>query len=760
MTRLERFTDAYASMLVAQYEPLILRWVSGFAISHLADALADRPAELGPVPGAVSTAIGLAERVRLRAATGPTPAPASDGSLGRVSTGRLEPALSAARAAELVGASARPEIGVSYGPALGRADGVAKVAREAWMSKLVSAARSAVSSPTPALGPVFAQAVQALGGYTLLPLGSVEEAVSPIGIAHYYRQLYFSTDEGVGPLEVALTVAPLETLEVSYENVHHQVHEEEVQLGSETVSETASTEKDNVEVSDKVASMVQRDMSAAISASSSASVGVWSGSASVDLRTATQSQRSTEEASSRLKEITKSASERITKTFQVRTTNVDETTLTNLTRRTIRNESADPVSYGLRRVLRKVHVSVQDLGPRLVWQLYLPEPGSGLARANFVQFAESQSIATPDLPPGLRPRPHGGTEKSSQAAMIHAVKFGDNQPGSITIAINPGADRTIKTVEIEAIHNLEGSDEIAVPSGPPGIPAFDTTTGAYTVSFGVIQGGNISVQVDYAYIWEPSQKALDEWESERQQARATLDQQAQIDQFERHKALITERSKVRARAAADLRREERFEVLSRLVKRLFGGGSSAGVTPLEIEYFHLFFDVDALFVYTHPSWWKPHYAVSGGGATRPPYEVTAESESAPMGASLGWEIQTDGDRRRNEFLNSPWVRACLPIRLGRERDALAWLAKHAEGDIGYDPTTSPLADLLSTIDARRQAETSVGTSGPDWATVYARGAGTAPEPASPQGVYPIVSEFDITVPTEGFVYDRLELGSP
>jgi hypothetical protein len=51
-----------------------------------------------------------------------------------------------------------------------------------------------------------------------------------------------------------------------------------------------------------------------------------------------------------------------------------------------------------------------------------------------------------------------------------------------------------------------------------------------------------------------------------------------------------------------------------------------------------------------------------------------------MGASLGWLLQLDGDRHRNAFLNSPWVKAVLPIRPGREAAALNWLRQaHVEG---------------------------------------------------------------------------------
>ena len=51
---------------------------------------------------------------------------------------------------------------------------------------------------------------------------------------------------------------------------------------------------------------------------------------------------------------------------------------------------------------------------------------------------------------------------------------------------------------------------------------------------------------------------------------------------------------------------------------------------------------------------------------------------AKLGSSLGWLLQLDGDNLRNAFLNSPWVKAVIPIRPGKEKEALNWL-KHIEG---------------------------------------------------------------------------------
>jgi hypothetical protein len=65
------------------------------------------------------------------------------------------------------------------------------------------------------------------------------------------------------------------------------------------------------------------------------------------------------------------------------------------------------------------------------------------------------------------------------------------------------------------------------------------------------------------------------------------------------------------------------------------------------------------------------------------YLITDETQPAPLGSSLDWRIQIDGDERRNAFLNASWVKAVLPIRPGHEEDAINWLAQTVEGQAAF-----------------------------------------------------------------------------
>jgi hypothetical protein len=591
---------------------------------------------------------------------------------------------------------------------------------------------------------------------------SIHEALSPIGIAHYYRQLYFNKEEGVGPIEEAFTIAPLETLEVLYQTVRKQIHEEILEQGFEVVSESAIEEKNLDEVSDKVSSMIQQDVSASMSANASGGIGVWQVGASATASFAVSSQHGREFSTRRLKEVTKRASERITKSFSIKTRDVTEVTETTTTRRVIRNEGGQPVSYGLRRVLRRISVKVQDLGPRLVWQIYLRNPGEGLARSRFVHFRETGPIVVPDIPPGVSPRPSGGIESESVST---SLKYDSNRKQYyVTIVVKPGDDRDVTGVRIDNITDLEGGgkdDEAPAPHNEYDLgSSWDPNTRTFTANLGVQPGDSETVQLSYSYTWKPSESVMATWEAQRDAAVAKLEEEALTQQFEQNKALITEKSKIRNRPANDLRQEERYEVMSRMVSYLFGRGDDPSEpTPLEIEYFHRYFDIDGIFTYNHPSWWKPRFASRTVGLEREAYEITAESDPAPLGSSLGWLIQLDGDRRRNEFLNSPWARICIPMRPDREREAIQWLAKHMEGEIGYDVNAGPLSDLLVEIEKYRSRENKLGLKGADWVTVNST-PGAPADPAKPEGVYPVIDEFDVTMPTDGFVYDELKVMIP
>jgi hypothetical protein len=175
---------------------------------------------------------------------------------------------------------------------------------------------------------------------------------------------------------------------------------------------------------------------------------------------------------------------------------------------------------------------------------------------------------------------------------------------------------------------------------------------------------------------------------------------------------IKQASQIGARSSNDLREEERTVVYRRLIGQLVKAGDPKN-RHVTTELIRAIFDVEKMLYFVAAEWWTPRLhqshetigvqpltaddKVSWGGAGQRDdnYYITDESDPARFGASLGWLLQLDGDSMRNAFLNSPWVKAVIPIRPGKEKDALAWLQQaHVEGAHGLDALyDAPAAEL-------------------------------------------------------------------
>lgn len=220
---------------------------------------------------------------------------------------------------------------------------------------------------------------------------------------------------------------------------------------------------------------------------------------------------------------------------------------------------------------------------------------------------------------------------------------------------------------------------------------------------------------------------------------------AQEDFIKKVQERITQASIIKTRNHDALREEERIIVYRHLIASLLTDVNYKGAPP-EVrhnlsEYLNSLFDIDKMLYFVAPEWWKPriHYgqfvgqetssapaAKSGndllksfstpskythllngqpplqetrvsnayianwsGNEKRPDnYFITEKSAPARLGASLGWVMQLDGDNMRNAFLNAPWVKTVLPIRPGKEAEAVEWLkSAKVEGTSGLDALT-------------------------------------------------------------------------
>lgn len=190
-------------------------------------------------------------------------------------------------------------------------------------------------------------------------------------------------------------------------------------------------------------------------------------------------------------------------------------------------------------------------------------------------------------------------------------------------------------------------------------------------------------------------------------------------------------SSIKKRKFEALREEERTIVYRNLIASLMtesnysalpvilpGGGTRFETQHVLSALINSIFDIDKMLYFVAPEWWKPRKRAEllignamvtdslndsqvrwsdqqprGDG-----YFITDKSEPAPLGSSLGWLLQLDGDDLRNAFLNAPWVRAVIPIRPGKEEAALAWLQNvGVEGSDGLDASYAAPEDELKRI---------------------------------------------------------------
>jgi hypothetical protein len=287
--------------------------------------------------------------------------------------------------------------------------------------------------------------------------------------------------------------------------------------------------------------------------------------------------------------------------------------------------------------------------------------------------------------------------------------------------------------------------------------------------------GRKSMPFDATLTYTPTDAAKDDVQKRRDTAQAAYQKEVDRLEHEAYGKAVRERlrlvSALTPRRPEVLRSEERRMVFRNILRRLEGNGhypqDPANPPFAESEQIKQLFDVEEMLYFVAPDFWRPgpvhplapsrdsvgrypvpsenppplpagtaelplagqtvagwysrtdEYRTSGtAGAPTPEwrvnYLITEETQPAPLGSSLGWLIQIDGDERRNEFLNAAWAKAVMPVRPGQEMAALAWLLG-VEGAAGLglpypvqpgDPTeyqNKTYGDVLQLLAAKLQA---------------------------------------------------------
>ncbi len=574
-------------------------------------------------------------------------------------------------------------------------------------------------------------------------LGDV--CVSPVGIVHLFRQYFFELDSFLGIPVGHVWMSPGATVELIEVSTRKSVVEKTIENSLETTrkSETSSTSQD--EISEAVKQDNKDDMKLGFSTTVNQSWGSGNATATGSLNLDKTQETAREQGHKRMRQQTEKLSTEIRQNFKSTFRTLTETVDTSSKRYVLTNTSNELVNYELRRKMRQVGVQVQDVGTYLCWETFVDDPGDQLSLPNLIHIAKPADLVVVPSPSDI-PMPPLSLTASFTGEAVWNFPSNDSQhgedhmdvqgkfvplnaldipgiPNDYEVDLNPAdpfieVEKSVIAADDDDSWNANGwwmrgmitSDGkrvivgVATQPKPDGLAWDDRITFKVSGSVKLRLKAAKKAEVDAANAAIAGAKASANAENKRRTEEAYLN--AVRDR-------VTMASKITKRRFEDLREEERTIIYRNLITALMSEqlyknlpGTKAGHEMRHVmsELLNSIFDIDKMLYFVAPEWWKPRQRarlVLGGHAIpeamdgnvvrwaddagHEKYFITDQSDPAPLGSSLGWLTQLDGDDLRNTFLNAPWVKAVIPIRPGKELAAMNWLQTvKVEGSDGLD----------------------------------------------------------------------------
>jgi hypothetical protein len=544
--------------------------------------------------------------------------------------------------------------------------------------------------------------------------------LSPIGLINVFRQYFFEFDTFLGPAVGHVWVSPGGTLEVYEVHSRRQVEERTVEIGQTVTTKLERESKEDTEISSKVAEKNSQDINLGVSAEGGVNMGVYHASASASFDMGLNQEVAEENAHKHARSQSERVSSEIRREFKTTFKTTLEVSDTSSRRYVLQNTTDKLVNYELRRKMRRVGVQLQHVGTQLCWQVYVDDPGRALGISTLVHASAPEELVStppPEAPPALEAKKEQVVVNFPFEPLDEEARD-DGEDEEYKDGVEPGNDgegkiRHIKKVVAQPPANGYTLQAAAVLShagtNPEEDPPLKVATECQVLSateFNVVLkyvdfNNQPSINFTVELLWAPpaeSPETKQAYEEAKQKYQEETDKAAHRAYVKEVRERVNQASRIERRPSDELRQEERAVIFRRLIREL----TNLPVTlepHLLSELIRAIFDVDKMLYYVAQEWWRPRAhqpqrlgestqltaddKVSWGGDGefgRPNYLITEESAPAPLGASLGWLIQIDGDNHRNAFLNSPWVKAVLPIRPGREAAAMNWLTQaHVEG---------------------------------------------------------------------------------
>ncbi|MFD9905420.1 hypothetical protein [Streptomyces sp. NPDC059063] len=537
-----------------------------------------------------------------------------------------------------------------------------------------------------------------------------DASLSPLGLVHLFRQYFFEFDSFLGPPVQHIWLSPGASVELIETSTRRTLTERTTEAATETTDRTEreSTVQDELAASVRDENENSTKFGVSLAASASGGIGVFNTEASASTSYETENTRraAKEKTHKQLRQQTIKLSTEIKRSFKSTFKTVVETTDTSSKRYLLQNTTDELVNYELRRKMRQVGVQVQDIGTQMCWQTYVDRPGDQLGTAKLVHIAQPPESQV--QPTQLIPVP-----EEYEETVEGSWKGPDDDEFDTRLAdrvLYPKHGFTYQRHgDVQWLNNNVAALEI-----------HETAKGSNVLAVRIVGHSEDEDVFSYRFTvtYAPSAAYRKEIEDQNKERLKQVDQEKERAAKEAFYKAAQERveiaSEIAPRPFADLREEERIVVYRDLVRQLFTGAGLSGGTGQQAhhvmaELVQSLFDVEKMLYFVAPEWWVPnklagkqHIGVEGGDGTQEfekstvvtwgsgisdadDYYITAGSAPARLGSSLGWLLQLDGDNLRNAFLNAPWVKAIVPIRQGKEFEALDWLTNAGvEGTDGLD----------------------------------------------------------------------------
>jgi hypothetical protein len=599
-------------------------------------------------------------------------------------------------------------------------------------------------------------------------------SLSPVGIVHLYRQYFFELDSFLGTPVSHVWLSPGSSVELIEVSTRKALTEKIIETSLESITKTEKSTTDKEEISEAVKKDNKDDTKLGFSTTVNQSWGTGNATATGTLNMDKTQQVAREKTQKRSREQTEKLSTEIRQSFKSTFRTVTENTDTTSKRYLLNNTTKDLINYELRRKMRQVGVQIQDIGSYLCWETFVDEPGLQLGLPDLVHIATPADLI-------LVPNPKLITPPASTIQVGFTGEMEWYYPDNSNQSNGPDGFHALATLGIPPIPDgYEADNKGAVINLSQEVTMMEDddseffkgmaakgklTADGLFIQVGLILGGGglkwdegrirFKVNGSISCRLNAAKKAeIDAANTSLISAKVIADAENQRKQEESFRKTASERitlaSSITKRKFEDLREEERTIVYRNLIKSLMTEQNYKNLpeTPTGFETRHVLselinsiFDIDKMLYFVAPEWWKPrkHTKLSLGNSTitdsingsqvnwsdqqfrQDKYFITEKSAPAPLGSSLGWLLQLDGDDLRNAFLNAPWVKAVIPIRPGKEKAAIAWLQNvNVEGADGLEAIYSAPNDELIRINVYLDTgKVPRQFSDADWATISA-----------------------------------------